>query len=226
MFVLPINSKKIRKLQALLFLSVKNLFPLDYEKRSGRSYEVLDGIKSLSFKYTAKTVKTVEEKEEKTETTKPGAQSTDKDKQKQPSKKAKKPKTEISYTSDLATWNSDEKTESEPKKEEPKEKKLPIPVFVDIEVILWDNAQQREFKYQFTLEILTDTEFVQKKRPWSFMSFFQKQQDKDKTDDKKGAQPPQPGAPKPPTTWITAKNRVQCSLSAKFKFTKTVRRAL
>ena len=98
-------------------------------------------------------------------------------------------------TSNLATWNSDEKAESESKpeskKEEPKERRLPIPVFVDIEAILWDNAQQREFKYVFTLEIITDTEFVQKKRPWSFMSFFEKHQDN--PDDKKT---PQPGGPK------------------------------
>lgn len=94
-------------------------------------------------------------------------------------------------TSNLTTWNSDEKSDSESKKEEPKEKKLPIPVFVDIEAVLWDDVQQREFKCVFTLEIITDTEFVQKKHQWSFTSFFEKHQEK--PDDKKS---PQPGAPK------------------------------
>ena len=176
-----------------LILKRQESVPLDFEKRSGRSYEVLDGIKSLSFKYTSKTVKTIEAQEEKAEPAKPGAQSTDKNPQKKPAQKAQKPKTEISYVSGLTTWDSDEKIESESKKEEPKEKRLPIPVFVDIEAVLWDNAQQRNFKYDFTLEIIPDTQFTQKMSKWSFMSFFQKQQEK--TD---GNKTPQPTVPKNP----------------------------
>lgn len=170
--------------------------PLDYEKRSGRSYEVLDGIKSLSFKYTAKTVKTDEAKEEQAESPKPGVQGTEKEPQKKPETKARK-KTEVTYTSNLTTWNSDEKTDEVAKKEEPKEKRLPIPVFVDIEVVLWDDVQQREFKYIYTQEIITDTEFIQKKREWSFVSFFQKQQEKEKAEQTKTQQSTQPGMQKP-----------------------------
>ena len=134
-------------------------------------------------------------------------------------------------TSNLTTWNSDEKSDSESKKEEPKEKKLPIPVFVDIEVVLWDNVQQREFKYVFTLEIITDTEFVQKKHQWSFTSFFEKHQEK--PDDKKS---PQPGATENTNTWsftiwhaaiINARitTDIQCAIPTKFRVTKTIRRA-
>lgn len=165
--------------------------PLDYEKRSGRSYEVLEGIKNITIEYTSKTVKTVEPKEEKAETKKPDEKTGDKDLTKKAEPKKEKTKTEVTYESGLGSWSSDEKQEAEKdaKKEEPKEKRLPVPVFVKINVVLWDNAQQREYPYQFFLEIITDTQFVQKKKPFSFMSFFQKPQEK--PDEKKAAQPNQ-----------------------------------
>jgi hypothetical protein len=99
----------------------------------------------------------------------------------------------------LTIWDSDETKESDTKKEEPKEKKLPIPVFVEFEALLWDNTQQRDYKYTFALEIVTDTEFVQKKKPLSFMSLFQKQETTPA--DKKSPQTPaQAPAPTPTPT--------------------------
>ena len=147
--------------------------PLQFDQRSGQAYEVLDGIKSLSFKYTSKTIKKSEEQESKEETKKPEEQ---KNKKEQPQQQ---PKEQIVLTSDLPTWNSDEQSEeakkSEGTKQPAKEKKSPLPVFVDIEAILWDDTQQREYSFVFTIEIITDTEFIQRRRPWSFMSLFEKE---------------------------------------------------
>jgi prepilin-type N-terminal cleavage/methylation domain-containing protein len=163
--------------------------PLDFEQRSGRSYEVLEGIKSLSFKYTAKTIKTIAVQD----TTKQQTQNSHADEQ---PKQPQQPKEEIALTSNLSTWNTDEQSEAEPKKEEPKEKKLPLPVFVDIEVILWDDAQQREYTYVFTIEIITDTEFTQKRRAWSFMSLFDKNKQPQQAQQNPVPQKPVPAQPK------------------------------
>jgi hypothetical protein len=149
--------------------------PLDYEKRSGRAYEVLEGIKSLSFKYTSKTIKIIDLKEEKKEDKAVQQKLDPQTPTQEPSQKIQKTKTEILYTSGLTMWNSDEKQESESKREESKAKILPIPVFIEIEAVLWDSVLQREFSYLFSLEIITDTQFAEKKKPWSFKSFFEKQ---------------------------------------------------
>ncbi len=196
--------------------------PLEFEKRAGRSYEVLDSIKSLTFKYTSKTIKSAEQKEEKTDASKQEAPGKEKEQPKNRSAKEKKSQEEVIYASGLATWNSDEQVETEEKKGKSKEKKLPIPVFVDIEAILWDNQQQREYKYVFTLEIITDTEFVQKKRPWSFMSFFQKQQEKEKPEEKKGAQA-QPSGTQPSTRGPAAQ---KTGLNTPFRPSSTMQKQL
>ena len=144
--------------------------PLDFEQRTGRTYAVLDGIKNLKFKYTAKTIKkdTAAQQQKQTE--------------------------EILYTSGLTTWNSDESSDANNKKEPTKERKFPIPAFIDIETTLWDDARQQEYSYNFTVEIITDTEFVFKRRAWAFMSLFDKP---DQGANKTPKQAPSP-TPKPP----------------------------
>jgi hypothetical protein len=153
--------------------------PLDFEQRTGKSYEVMSGIKSLVFKYTLKTIKTGQEE---TKETTPGTQKQEPAKQQQ---KPKQPKEEITYTSNLPTWNSDEITQEDTKKEKSKEKKLPIPVFVDIEVTLWDETFEHEYTYAYAIEIIADTEFIVKQRQWAFMSLFQQPElEKEKVEQK------------------------------------------
>lgn len=153
--------------------------PLDFEQRTGKIYEVMSGIKSLSFKYTLKTIKTRQEEAKKTT---PETQKQEPAKQPQ---KSQQPKEEITYTSNLPTWNSDEMAQEDTKKEKSKEKKLPIPVFVDIEVTLWDETFEHEYTYAYAIEIIADTEFIVKQRQWAFMSLFQQPElEKEKSDQK------------------------------------------
>jgi prepilin-type N-terminal cleavage/methylation domain-containing protein len=152
--------------------------PLDFEQRTGKSYEVLSGIKSLAFNYTLKTIKSGQEE------TKEQAQEPQKQ---EPAKQQTKKKTkeEITYTSNLPTWNSDETTQADTTKEKTKEKKLPIPVFIDIKVTLWDETFEHEYTYAYAIEIITDTEFIVKQRQWAFMSLFQQPEpEKEKAEQK------------------------------------------
>jgi prepilin-type N-terminal cleavage/methylation domain-containing protein len=149
-------------------LTRQESIPLEFGQRSGKTYPVVGGIKSLSIQYTSKTVKKTEPKAEKTEDKK------DAQAQQTPPKK-QKPTIDTTYILNLATWDSDEYIKKDVKKEGIQETTYPIPVFVDIEAIVYD-TQQREIKYVFSIPIITDTEFMQKRRPLSLMSLFKPQQ--------------------------------------------------
>ena len=127
--------------------------PLYFEQRAGRSYEVMSGIKSVAFKYTLKTIKTKQEQPAQKDTAKTDATQKTPDKQPQ---KAQQPQEEITYTSNLPTWDSDEIIQENAKKEKDKEKekKVPIPVFVDIEVTLWDDTYEHEYTYDYSIELI------------------------------------------------------------------------
>lgn len=149
-------------------LTRQESIPLEFGQRSGKTYPVVGGIKSLSIQYTSKTVKKTEPKAEKIEDKK------DTKAQQTPPKK-QKPTIDTTYTLNIATWDSDEYIKKSVKKEGIQETTYPIPVFVDIEAIVYD-TQQREIKYVFSIPIITDTEFAEKRRPLSFMSLFKPQQ--------------------------------------------------
>ena len=173
--------------------------PLDFEQRTGKSYEVMSGIKNIAFKYTLKTIKTSQE-EPKKEVQKPEEQ---KKGQTQQPAKIQPPKEEIVLTSNISTWNSDEIIEENAKqektKEKSKDKKAPIPIYIDIEATLWDETYEHEYTYVYTIEIIADTEFVSR-RQWSFMSWLQQDQKKDteKKDQKTTPQPtPKTAIPAP-----------------------------
>lgn len=161
---------------------------LDYEKRSGRSYEVVDGIKSIAVKFTAKTEKIIPAKEEAEKKAKSSDPSTGNQPKKAPAKK-QKPKVEVTYTV-VNTWDTDQlkeeqkkKTEQKSpqkgaaaqKKEEPEEKKKLIPVQVSVEIAFLDKEKKSERISKIDIGIITDTEFSLPKKPASFVSLLQQQ---------------------------------------------------
>lgn len=173
-----------REMPGSYVLTRQESIPLDFDQRSGKTYPVVGGIKSLSIQYTSKTVTKTEPKPEKPEDKK------DTKPQQTPPKK-QKPTINTTYTLNLSNWDSDEYIKKDVKKEGIQETTYPIPVFVDIEAIVYD-TQQREIKYVFSIPIITDTEFVQKRRPSPLMSLFKPQQ----TDtEKKAPAQPSVGAP-------------------------------
>ena len=150
--------------------------PLDWEKRSGKIYDVMTGIKNISVEYTQKIEKIIKIEEKKEEASK------DKGKTGQPSQqpaepagkqpkpsKGPKTKTEVEYKT-LKTWDTDQKEEEkakqeekEAKKEKEQIKKKPIPVLVKITASIFDNTLQRTVEFVFFVPIITDTEFAPKK---------------------------------------------------------------
>ncbi len=159
--------KRIEKFRFICFDTTR-INTLEFGQRSGKTYPVVGGIKSLSIQYTSKTVKKTEPKAEKIEDKK------DTKAQQTPAKK-QKPTIDTTYTLNIATWDSDEYIKKSVKKEGIQETTYPIPVFVDIEAIVYD-TQQREIKIRISIPIITDTEIAEKRRLLSFMSLFKPQQ--------------------------------------------------
>lgn len=172
---------------------------LDMQKRSGRSYELLGGIKKLSLQFTSKIVKTTKKPAPESDKSSGKGQKDQKEPKKpQEPEQAGKQKTEISFKEGLNTWDSNEllqeSQKTEKKQEESEEKTMPIPAFVKAELVLWDNQQQRESTYTINSAIVTDTYFTPKKR-WSFMKFFEEMVPTDTNQQGSPTQPQKPGMP-------------------------------
>jgi prepilin-type N-terminal cleavage/methylation domain-containing protein len=138
-----------REMPGSYILTRQESIPLEFGQRSGKTYPVVGGIKSITLQYTSKTVRKTEPKT---------------DTQKRPQKMVQqKPSIDTIYTSNITTWDSDEYIKKAVKKDGMEETTYPIPVFVDIEAVVYD-TQQREVKYVFSIPIITDTEFTRTKR--------------------------------------------------------------
>lgn len=141
--------------------------PLDWEKNSGKTYEVMTGIKEISVEYTAKIEKTVTIEEEKPEPAK-GAQGKPETQPAKPAQPSKKPKTktEVEYKT-VKTWDMDQKEEEkkdEQEKAKEQVKQKPIPVLVKITAKLFDNQLKTVVEFIFFIPIISDTEFTPKRR--------------------------------------------------------------
>lgn len=151
---------------------------LEWEKRSGKTYEVMTGIKEISVEYTAKIEKTItieEEEKTKKDDTKAKTQQPQQGQNRQqsptqqPPQTPKKPKTrtEIEYKK-VKTWDMDQKEEEkkEPQaKEAVQTKQKPIPVLVKIKAKLFDNQLSTDVEFIFFVPIISDTEFAPLVRP-------------------------------------------------------------
>lgn len=172
---------------------------LDWEKRSGKTYDVMTGIKDISVEYTAKIEKTVQIEEEKKQD--PKAQQGQQQPQ-QPKQASKKPKTktEVEYKT-VKTWDMDQKEEQ--KEDDKKEdkgkgkeqvKQKPIPVLARITAKLFDNQLKTDVAFVFFVPIISDTEFAPKRRQGFQMPAFPTSQPAGAPGQAKG----QPNTPPPP----------------------------
>ncbi len=140
---------------------------LDSEKFNAaniRGYVLVDGIKDLSLKFTAKFVEEIEEKKaEQAPQPKqaPGAG------QQPPESKKEKKKIKVTFK-DVDDWNSDsiEKTRQAAQKEKRKGpvQKL-IPVYVEITGSFWDATKKRTMPFNFIVPIIADAEFKKREKP-------------------------------------------------------------
>jgi len=155
---------------------------LDYEKRNGRTYEVVDGIKSIGVKFTAKTEKITPAKDKEQDNEPHSAPAQGAQRPKAAAKK-QKPKVEVTYNV-VTSWDTDQlkqeltqKAEQKPQKteakKEPEEKKKLIPVQVSFEITFLDKERKSERMFSIDVGIITDTEFSLPKKPSLFMSAVQ-----------------------------------------------------
>lgn len=153
-------------------LTRQESLPLDWEKRLGKIYDVMTGIKSIAVEYTAKIEKTVtiqEEDDDKQKGKQQAAQPSGQQAQPPPqAKQTKKPKTrtDIEYKV-VKTWDVDQKEEEKKDKEDTKGKQeikqKPIPVLVKVTAKLFDAQRETDVEFVFYVPIITDTEFVSKR---------------------------------------------------------------
>ncbi len=138
---------------------------LDWDRRAGRTYELVGGIKNLSLKFTAK----IEKKIPVEEAVQEPAEGKDHGKPGMPAAKAppkiKKTKTEISYK-DMNTWIIEKKKQEGAKKESPEaaEVQKPLPVDVEAVLVLWDDEHKRDATYTFNFALDADTEHIKRRR--------------------------------------------------------------
>lgn len=163
---------------------------LDYEKKSGRTYEVVDSIKHIAVKFTAKTEKITPAKQEAPEKDNRSSAPTSGTQPKKAPAKKEKPKVEVTYNV-VTTWDTDQLKEEEKKKteqktskkdaplsekkEEPEEKKKLIPVQVSLEIAFLDKEKKAEKISKIDIGIITDTDFSLPQKPASFLSLFQQE---------------------------------------------------
>lgn len=143
-----------------------------FNAAQNRRYTLVDGLKDLSVKFTAKLV---EESEEKKNEESPEPKSNPAgQKGQQQLKETKKESKKIKITfKEVDDWSSDaiEKNNQAAQKEKKKGpvQKL-IPVYVEVSGSFWDEAKKRTLPFNFIVPILGDAEF--KKRPKQQASIF------------------------------------------------------